>query len=107
MTPEQIVKNIRRATRKHHSAEGKIRVVLEGLRGEAGWGSAAVRAHCGMKTSGADLAESWRSKGPVSAWRVGAPSCVNASKRQSPQLYQELRSSPPRALDSSTSPSAT
>ena len=33
-TPEQIVKDIRRATRKHHSAEEKIRVVLEGLRGE-------------------------------------------------------------------------
>ena len=33
-TPEQIVKGIRRATRKHHSAEEKIRVVLEGLRGE-------------------------------------------------------------------------
>ena len=28
-TPEQIVKNIRRATRKHHSAEEKIRIVLE------------------------------------------------------------------------------
>ena len=28
------MKNIRRATRKHHSAEEKIRVVLEGLRGE-------------------------------------------------------------------------
>jgi transposase len=33
-TSEQIVKDIRRATRKHHSAEEKIRVVLEGLRGE-------------------------------------------------------------------------
>lgn len=33
-TPEQLVKDIRRATRKHHSAEEKIRVVLEGLRGE-------------------------------------------------------------------------
>ena len=33
-TPEQIVKDIRRATRKHHSAEEKIRIVLEGLRGE-------------------------------------------------------------------------
>ena len=31
---EQIVKGIRRATRKHHSAEEKIRIVLEGLRGE-------------------------------------------------------------------------
>jgi transposase len=31
---EQVVCDIRRATRKHHSAEDKIRVVLEGLRGE-------------------------------------------------------------------------
>ena len=31
---EQIVKDIRRATRRHFSAEEKIRVVLEGLRGE-------------------------------------------------------------------------
>ena len=33
-TSEQVVKDIRRATRKHHAAEEKIRVVLEGLRGE-------------------------------------------------------------------------
>ena len=31
---ERIVKDIRRATRKHYSAEDKIRIVLEGLRGE-------------------------------------------------------------------------
>jgi transposase len=31
---EQIVKDIRRATRRPFSAEEKIRVVLEGLRGE-------------------------------------------------------------------------
>jgi transposase len=31
---EQLVRDIRRATRKHHSAEDKIRIVLEGLRGE-------------------------------------------------------------------------
>ncbi|MFM8606332.1 MAG: transposase, partial [Hyphomicrobiales bacterium] len=31
---EQVVKDIRRATRKHHSAQEKIRIVLEGLRGE-------------------------------------------------------------------------
>jgi transposase len=34
MTPEQIVKDIRRATQKHYSAEEKIRIVLEGLRGD-------------------------------------------------------------------------
>ena len=31
---EKVVKNIRRRTRKQHSAEEKIRIVLEGLRGE-------------------------------------------------------------------------
>ncbi len=31
---ERMVKDIRRRTRKHHSAEEKIRIVLEGLRGE-------------------------------------------------------------------------
>lgn len=31
---EQVVKEIRRATRRHFSAEDKIRIVLEGLRGE-------------------------------------------------------------------------
>jgi len=34
-TAEQFVKDIHRRTRKHHSAEEKIRIVLEGLRGEA------------------------------------------------------------------------
>jgi transposase len=33
-TAEKTIKDIRRATRKHHSAEDKIRAVLEGLRGE-------------------------------------------------------------------------
>lgn len=32
---ERVVKDIRRATRKQYSAEEKIRIVLEGLRGEA------------------------------------------------------------------------
>jgi transposase len=32
---ERMLKNIRRATRKHYSAEDKIRIVLDGLRGEA------------------------------------------------------------------------
>ena len=32
---EQVVKDIRRATRRHFSAEDKIRIVLDGLRGDA------------------------------------------------------------------------
>ena len=31
---EQVVKDIRRATRKQYSAEEKIRIVLDGLRGD-------------------------------------------------------------------------
>ena len=31
---EKVVQDIRRATRKHYSAEEKIRIVLEGLRGD-------------------------------------------------------------------------
>ncbi len=33
-TSEEVVKDIRRATRKRHSSEEKIRIVLDGLRGE-------------------------------------------------------------------------
>ena len=33
-TAETLVRDIRRATRKHYSAEEKIRIVLEGLHGE-------------------------------------------------------------------------
>ncbi len=31
---EQVVKDIRRATRRHYSTEDKIRIVLSGLRGQ-------------------------------------------------------------------------
>ena len=34
VSSEEIVKNIRRATRRRYSAEEKIRIVLDGLRGE-------------------------------------------------------------------------
>ncbi len=34
VSSESVVKNIRRRTRKKYSSEEKIRIVLEGLRGE-------------------------------------------------------------------------
>ena len=34
--PESVVREIRRKTRRKYSSEGKIRIVLEGLRGEEG-----------------------------------------------------------------------
>ena len=39
---ETLVRNIRRATRKHHAAEEKIRIVLDGLRGESSIATANV-----------------------------------------------------------------
>ena len=44
---ERLVKNIRRATRKQYSAEEKIRVVLDGLRGEhSDRGALPARRNC-------------------------------------------------------------
>ena len=34
VSAERVVKGIRRATRRHFSAQDKIRIVLEGLRGD-------------------------------------------------------------------------
>ena len=51
---EQVVKNIRRVTRKHHGAEEKIRVVLEGLRGEE-----SIAALCRREEIAESLYYSW------------------------------------------------
>jgi transposase len=51
---EQVVRDIRRATRKHHSAEDKIRVVLDGLRGEE-----SIAALCRREGIAESLYYSW------------------------------------------------
>jgi len=51
---EHIIKDIRRATRKHHSAEEKIRIVLEGLRGEE-----SIAALCRREGIAESLYYSW------------------------------------------------
>ena len=51
---EQVVKDIRRVTRKHHGAEEKIRVVLEGLRGEE-----SIAALCRREGIAESLYYSW------------------------------------------------
>jgi transposase-like protein len=55
---EQIIKDIRRATRKHHSAEDKIRIVLEGLRGEE-----SIAALCRREGSDGATPSCWSEKG--------------------------------------------
>jgi transposase len=51
---EQVIKDIRRATRKHHSAEDKIRIVLDGLRGEE-----SIAALCRREGIAESLYYSW------------------------------------------------
>ena len=53
-TADRVVKDIRRKTRKHHSAEEKIRVVLEGLRGEE-----SIAALCRREGIATSLYYSW------------------------------------------------
>ena len=51
---ESVVKDIRRRTRKHHSAEEKIRIVLEGPRGEE-----SIAALCRREGIATSLYYSW------------------------------------------------
>ena len=51
---EKTVRDIRRATRRHHSAEEKIRIVLEGLRGEE-----SIAALCRREGIAESLYYSW------------------------------------------------
>ena len=51
---EQVIKDIRRETRKHHSAEDKLRIVLEGLRGEE-----SIAALCRREGIAESLYYSW------------------------------------------------
>jgi transposase len=43
---EEIIRDIRRATRRHFSAEEKIHIVLEGLRGSEDRNEAGRRGTC-------------------------------------------------------------
>jgi transposase len=51
---EQVIKDIRRATRKHHSAEDNIRIGLDGLRGED-----SIAAICRREGIAEGLSYSW------------------------------------------------
>jgi transposase len=54
---EQVIKNIRRATRKQYSAEKKIRIVLECLRGEE-----SIAALCRREGIAESLYYNWSKK---------------------------------------------
>src|ERR1700760_1711624 len=87
----QVIKNIRRATRRHYSAEDKIRIVLEGLRGEEG-----IAALCRREGIAERLYYSWskefleagkkRLAGDTA--RAATTGEVNALRRQAQDLKE-------------------
>ncbi len=62
---ERVVKDIRRQTRRHFSAEDKIRIVLDGLRGEA-----SIAELCRKEGIAQSLYYTWSDLTPVfsSSW---------------------------------------
>jgi len=92
-TTEKTIKNIRRTTRNHHSAEDKIRIVLEGLRGEH-----SIAAICRREGIAESLYYSW-SKGFLEAGkkrlagntaRSATGDEVKALRRESRDLKEAL-----------------
>ena len=85
---ERVVRDIRRATRKHHSAEDKIRVVLEGLRGEE-----SIAALCRREGIAESLYYSW-SKEFLEAGkrRLAGDTARAATTDEVKALRQEARS---------------
>jgi len=68
---EKVVQDIRRATRKHYSAEEKIRIVLEGLRGEDSIAELCRREGIAQTCTIAGRRTSWRLA--RSAWQAIRP----------------------------------
>jgi hypothetical protein len=50
-TPESVVRQIKRNTRKKYGAEEKIRIVLEGLRGESSMKGRSCRSASRMRST--------------------------------------------------------
>jgi transposase len=84
---EQAVKDIRRATRKHHSAEEKLRIVLDGLRGEY-----SIAELCRRAGSAESLYYSW-SKEFLEAGkrRLAGDTERSASPPEVKELRREVR----------------
>ncbi|MCA3397845.1 MAG: IS3 family transposase [Roseomonas sp.] len=84
---ERLVRDIRRATRKHHSAEDKIRIVLEGLRGEE-----SIAALCRREAIAESLYYAW-SKEFLEAGkrRLAGDTARSATSDEVKALRQEAR----------------
>jgi len=82
------VRDIRRATRRHYSAEDKIRIVLEGLRGEH-----SIAELCRREGIAESLYYSW-SKGFLEAGkrRLAGDTARQATSGEVKTLREEARS---------------
>ena len=60
LSSEQVVKDIRRAARRQYSAEEKIRIVLDGLRGEH-----SIAELCRREGIAESLYYAWWSRAPM------------------------------------------
>ncbi len=75
-TAEAVVRDIRRATRRHYAAEDKIRIVLEGLRGKH-----SISELCRRES----IAERMYYPGPRTSWRP-ANAVWRGTRRGKPHL---------------------
>ena len=86
---ETLVRNIRRATRKHHAAEEKIRIVLDGLRGET-----SIAELCRREGIAESMYYSWSKEFLEAGKRRLAGDTAQAARRNrynDRQLMQRLR----------------
>ena len=85
---EKVVRDIRRKTRRHYSAEEKIRIVLEGLRGEV-----SIAALCRREGIAEGLYYSW-SKEFLEAGkkRLTGDTARQATSNEVKELRAEARS---------------
>ena len=85
---EQVVRNIRRATREQHSAEEKIRIVPEGLRGEE-----SIAALCRREGIAESLYHSWSEEFlEAGKRRLAGDTARAATTDEAKALRQEARS---------------
>jgi transposase len=78
---ERVVRDIRRETRKHYSAEDKIRIVLEGLRGEE-----SIAALCRREGIAESLYYTWSKRS-----RAGWSLCSRMARRRMVVLKHTAR----------------
>jgi transposase len=92
LSSERVVKDIRRATRKQYSAEEKIRIVLDGLRGEH-----SIAELCRREGIAESLYYTW-SKEFLEAGkrRLAGDTARAATSGEVKDLRREVRSSPSR-----------